>query len=168
VESTPGAGSAFFVNVFVLRGEKSAASAAEGDETNKADADGAAFAGKRMLVADDIELNREILIALLEDTGIVVDCAENGRQALDMVAGDPETYDIVFMDLQMPEMGGMEATRRIRALPARARGRLPIFAMTASVFQDDVDECIKAGMDGHLGKPLDIDKVMEVLKKYLK
>jgi len=125
------------------------------------------FSDKRLLVAEDVEINREILVALLEDSGLIIDCAENGKEALDMVAADLEKYDIVFMDLQMPQMGGLEATRHIRALPARQRGRLPIVAMTANVFQDDIDACLAAGMDDYLGKPLDIDKVLDVLRKYL-
>ena len=125
------------------------------------------FKGKRLLVAEDIEINREILIALLEDTGISIDCANDGQEALDMVTFSPDKYDIVLMDLQMPTMGGLEATRLIRELPERKRGRLPIVAMTANVFTDDVIACLEAGMDDHLSKPLDIDKVMEKLRKYI-
>ena len=121
-----------------------------------------------MLLAEDIEINREIFIALLEDTGIEIDCAENGWEALDMITESPDKYDIVFMDVQMPKMDGHEASRRIRALPARQRPeRLPIIAMTANVFTSDIEECIAAGMDDHISKPLDIDRVLEVLRKYL-
>jgi signal transduction histidine kinase/DNA-binding response OmpR family regulator/PAS domain-containing protein len=126
------------------------------------------FAGKRILVAEDIEINREILIALLENTGLMIDCAENGKEALTMVASAPEKYDMVFMDIQMPQMDGLEATRCIRALPEHKRNKLPIVAMTANVFQSDIDACHEAGMDGHLGKPLDIDNVLEKLRMYLK
>jgi signal transduction histidine kinase/CheY-like chemotaxis protein len=128
----------------------------------------AEFAGKRLLVVEDIEINREITIALLEDTGLTIDCAENGEEALIMIEEAPDKYDIVFMDMQMPVMDGLEASRRIRLLPERRHGRLPIIAMTANVFKDDIEKCLAAGMDGHLGKPLDIDKVMEVLRKYLR
>jgi len=102
----------------------------------------------------------------LEGSGLDIDCAENGKEAVEMVSSNPEKYDIVFMDLQMPEMGGLEATRHIRALPERERGRLPIVAMTANVFKEDIDACLEAGMDDHLGKPLEIDKVYGKLKKY--
>ena len=98
---------------------------------------------------------------------MIIDCAVNGKEALDMIEADPDRYDIVFMDLQMPQMDGFEATRRIRALPALQR-TLPIVAMTANVFTSDIEECIAAGMDEHLGKPLDIDKIFEVMRKYLK
>ena len=125
------------------------------------------FKDRRLLLAEDIEINREILMTLLEDTGLLIDCAENGREALDMIAAAPDKYDIVFMDVQMSHMDGLEATRRIRALPERARGRLPIVAMTANVFKSDIDECIGAGMDDHIGKPIVIDNVLEVLRKYL-
>jgi len=125
------------------------------------------FAGRKMLVAEDIEINREILLALLEDTGLEIDCAVNGYEALTMVEAEPDKYDIVFMDMQMPVMDGQEASRRIRALPESRRGRLPIIAMTANVFQSDVEECLAAGMDDHIGKPIDIDRVIEKLRQYL-
>jgi len=122
--------------------------------------------GKHLLVVEDIEINREILIALLDDTGLIIDCAENGKAALDMITTEPDKYDIVFMDLQMPVMDGLEATKHIRALPERKRGKLPIVAMTANVFKDDVEACLAAGMDDHLGKPLEYNKVISTLIKY--
>jgi len=125
------------------------------------------FTGKRLLAAEDIEINREILIALLDDTGIAIDCAENGKEALDMITSAPEKYDIVFMDVQMPQMDGLEATRQIRELLAHQQKKLPIIAMTANVFKDDIDNCIAAGMDDHLSKPLDIDVVLYKLHQYL-
>ncbi|MCL2051909.1 MAG: response regulator [Lachnospiraceae bacterium] len=125
------------------------------------------FAGKSMLLAEDIEINREILISLLEDSGIMIECAENGQEALDKISENPTKYDIVLMDIQMPKMDGHEATRRIRALPALQNVNLPIIATTANVFKNDIENCLAAGMDDHLGKPLDIDKVFEMLRKYL-
>jgi len=125
------------------------------------------YAGKNLLIVEDIEINREIIIALLDGYGLNIDCAENGQDALDMVAADPEKYDLVFMDLQMPYMGGLEATRKMRALPPRKRARLPIVAMTANVFQEDINDCLEAGMNAHLGKPLDFDKVLVILNEYL-
>ena len=170
VESEPGKGSKFIFTVQVVRGldrgmpeEDPAAKGGDAGEAARA----GAFEGKRLLVAEDVEINREILIALLEDCGLAIECAENGKEALEMIAKAPERYDVVFMDMQMPVMDGLEATRRIRALPARRQGRLPIVAMTANVFKDDIDACHLAGMDDHLGKPLDMEKVMEKLEKYL-
>jgi CheY-like chemotaxis protein len=138
-----------------------------GDGGAGADNEGGEFAGKRMLLAEDIEINREIVISLLEGTGLLIDCAENGSQALDMVTAEPGRYDVVFMDVQMPQIDGLEATRQIRSLNGRYFKNLPIVAMTANVFKDDIERCLAAGMDGHIGKPLDIDEVMEMLWKYL-
>ena len=125
------------------------------------------FSGKRILLAEDIEINRRILIALLDGTGLEIDMAENGRQALDMITEAPCKYDLVFMDMQMPEMDGLEATRRIRTMPYYGKEKLPIVAMTANVFQEDIDNCIAAGMNDHIGKPLDINIVFEKLHQYL-
>jgi signal transduction histidine kinase/DNA-binding response OmpR family regulator len=125
------------------------------------------FAGYRILLVEDVEINREIALALFEPTGIAVDCAENGKQALEMFRAAPERYDAVLMDIQMPEMDGYEATRGIRALDdARARS-VPIIAMTANVFREDVEKCLAAGMDDHTGKPLDFEEVKRKLRKYL-
>ncbi|MCL2089467.1 MAG: response regulator [Oscillospiraceae bacterium] len=125
------------------------------------------FNGKRMLLAEDVEINREILTVLLKDTGITIDCAENGKDALDMIEKNPHKYDIIFMDVQMPKMNGIEATKRIRTLPALSGSNLPIVAMTANIFKNEIEECLAAGMNDHLGKPLDIEKVLETLRKYL-
>ena len=126
------------------------------------------FLGKTLLVAEDVAINREILISLLKESGLTIECAVNGKEALDMISNDPEKYDIVFMDLQMPEMDGLEASRLIRSLPVADIDKLPIVAMTANVFKDDIDACFEAGMNDHLGKPLDIEKVFDKLSKYLK
>ncbi|MDR3331066.1 MAG: response regulator [Synergistaceae bacterium] len=125
------------------------------------------FEGYSMLLAEDVEVNREIVIALLESSLISIDCAENGREALDMFMAYPEKYDLIFMDLQMPEMDGFEATRRIRASGLPNAGSVPIVAMTANVFREDIENCLASGMNDHVGKPLDIDDVLAKLKKYL-
>ena len=125
------------------------------------------FSGRRILVAEDIEINREIILALLEPTNIAVECAENGAQALSMFMGSPGRYDIIFMDVQMPEMDGYEATRRIRAVDDPVAAEIPIIAMTANVFREDIDKCLDAGMSGHIGKPIDSDKLFAMLKTYL-
>ena len=135
------------------------------ENTDDSAASAGEFTGKRLLLAEDIEINREIVMALLSDTGITIDCAENGLEALDMVAANPDKYDLVFMDVQMPKMNGLEAARHIRALSGLQD--LPIVAMTANVFKSDIEMCLAAGMNDHLGKPIDIGKVMEILKKYL-
>jgi signal transduction histidine kinase/CheY-like chemotaxis protein len=138
----------------------------EQEETDVHRIDGI-YEGRRILLAEDIEINREIVLALLEPTLLEIDCAENGLQAVNMFAEAPEKYDIIFMDLQMPEIDGYEATRRIRVLDNPAARKIPIIAMTANVFKDDIEKCIEAGMNDHIGKPLDINTVMEKLRTYL-
>jgi CheY-like chemotaxis protein/anti-sigma regulatory factor (Ser/Thr protein kinase) len=126
------------------------------------------FAGHCVLLVDDVELNREIVLALLEPTELTIDCAENGAEAVRMFSDDPQRYDMIFMDLQMPEMDGYEATQHIRALAAPWAWRIPIVAMTANVFREDIDHCLAAGMNDHVGKPVDLNKVLEKLHKYLR
>jgi len=118
-------------------------------------------------LAEDVDINREIVLALLEPTGLKVDCAEDGEQALRMFTNEPDRYDMILMDLQMPKLDGMTATRRIRKLGTAKAKSVPIVAMTANAFQEDIDECLAIGMNDHLGKPLDFKQVMEKLRKYL-
>jgi len=171
VESELDKGAKFIFTIKVLRGtEKEECENGFMGETDKTSANGTAsgkFSGKNLLITEDIEINREILISLLEDTELIIDCAKNGVEALNMIEAAPHKYDLVLMDLMMPQMGGLEATRLIRALPALQGTDLPIIAMTANVFKDDIEECLRAGMNDHLGKPLDIDKVFEKLHHYL-
>lgn len=126
------------------------------------------FIGRRILMAEDVEINREILIALLESTGVEIDCADNGEQALKMFRNEPERYDLILMDLQMPKMDGIAAARAIRGLGSGKAAQVPIIAMTANVFQEDIDQCLEAGMNAHLGKPLNINLTVETLRRYLK
>ncbi|MDR2615763.1 MAG: response regulator, partial [Oscillospiraceae bacterium] len=126
------------------------------------------FSGKRVLLAEDVEINREIVMTLLEPTKLTVDCAENGAVALRMFSLNPGLYDLIFMDVQMPEMDGYEATRSIRKLDAPEAKSVPIIAMTANVFREDIDKCIEAGMNGHVGKPLDLAELLGKLREYLK
>ena len=125
------------------------------------------FWGYRILLAEDIEINREIVMALLEPTLLDIDCAENGVQALRMFSEAPDKYNIIFMDLQMPEMDGFTATRQIREIGTEKALSIPIIAMTANVFKDDVDKCLASGMNDHIGKPLDFEAVMFILRRYL-
>jgi CheY-like chemotaxis protein len=126
------------------------------------------FAGRRILLAEDVDINREIVLTILEPTALDIDCAENGAEALRMFSEAPDKYDMIFMDIQMPEMDGYEATRRIRALDNPAALTVPIIAMTANVFREDIENCLAAGMDDHVGKPLDFEEVLGKLRKYLK
>jgi CheY-like chemotaxis protein len=125
------------------------------------------FAGRHILLAEDVEINREVVQALLEPTQVQIDCAANGKEALNMFSQSPEKYDVIFMDMQMPEMDGYEATQHIRALDMPKAKTIPIIAMTANVFREDVEKCLKAGMNSHLGKPLDFNDVMERLHAFL-
>jgi CheY-like chemotaxis protein len=106
-------------------------------------------------------------MSLLEDSGVSIDCAKNGLEAVDMIAAAPDKYDLILMDVQMPKMDGLEATRRIRELLSERPKQVPIIAMTAHVFKSDIEECLAAGMNDHIGKPLDIDDVFKKLNKYL-
>ena len=133
------------------------------------------FAGRRILLAEDVEINREIVQTLLEPTKLEIDCAENGAEAVRMFTETPDKYEIIFMDIQMPEMDGYEATQHIRAFEAEKNSasqnstvrRVPIIAMTANVFREDIEKCLAAGMDNHIGKPLDFEEVMNRLHLYL-
>ena len=125
------------------------------------------FGGFCILLAEDIALNREIVLALLEPTLLEIDCAENGKEAVRIYCEAPEKYDMIFMDIQMPEMDGYEATQSIRSLDTRNARTIPIIAMTANVFKEDVEKCLYAGIDGHVGKPIDLDEVMNILHKHL-
>ena len=125
------------------------------------------YSGKRILLVEDNELNREITSEILQMTGVEVEYAENGKIAVEKVLNAPANrYDLVFMDIQMPVMNGYEATAAIRGLSGE-RGQLPIVAMTANAFAEDVQMAKNAGMNGHIAKPLDVKKLSEILKKWL-
>ena len=125
------------------------------------------FEGKSILLVEDIEINREIAIALLEPTLVNIEYAENGGQAVKMFSESPGKFDMILMDLQMPEMDGYEATRAIRATGTPEAEMIPIIAMTANVFREDVEKCLDAGMNDHIGKPINIDELISKLKQYL-
>ena len=125
------------------------------------------FRGKTILLAEDIEINREIVLALLEPTGLEIVCAENGNEAVAMFSANPARFDMIFMDIHMPEKDGYEATREIRALDDPWARQIPIVAMTANVFREDIEKCLSVGMDDHVGKPVDIAVAIEKLKIYL-
>ncbi|MDR1944363.1 MAG: response regulator [Synergistaceae bacterium] len=138
----------------------------EEPESGKDDVAGC-FAGHRIILAEDIEINREIVLELLAPTELEIDCAESGLKALELFKSDPERYEMIFMDIQMPVMDGYKATRSIRKLDSPQAKLVPIIAMTANVFREDIDRCLASGMNDHIGKPLDIDSVMDKLRKYL-
>ena len=125
------------------------------------------YTGKRILLVEDNELNREIAGEILQMTGAKVETAENGKIAVEKVEASPKgSYDLVFMDIQMPVMNGYEATAAIRSLPGE-KGKLPIVAMTANAFAEDVQLAKNTGMNGHIAKPLDMNKLNDVLESWL-
>lgn len=122
----------------------------------------------RILLVEDNELNCEIATALLSDAGFTVEHADNGQAAVDMVKrSEPGYYNVVLMDVQMPIMNGYQATKQIRALDNRKLADIPILAMTANAFDEDKQEALNSGMNGHLAKPFDIDKLLEALDKLM-
>ena len=130
--------------------------------------DGKAFAGKRILLAEDNEINAEIAQEILGMAGLTVEWARDGKEALDMLTGAaPGAYDMVFMDIQMPVMDGYEATRAIRDSGREDLKEIPIIAMTANAFAEDVRAAMQAGMNQHVAKPLDVDQLMAVMQKWL-
>ena len=126
------------------------------------------YAGKTALLADDIEINRDIIMAMLEESGMAFECAENGKEAVEIFSADPDKFDIIFMDMQMPEMDGLEATMAIRMLDVPEAVTIPIIALTANVFREDVIKCLDSGMNNHIGKPINIDDLYEKIDMYLK
>ena len=125
------------------------------------------FSDVTLLLAEDVDINREIFITLLENTNVKIDIAENGLIAVQKFTANPEQYNMIIMDVQMPEMDGYEATKTIRALDLPKAKSIPIIAMTANAFKEDVDKCIACGMNDHLAKPVDIKVVIEKILYYL-
>ncbi len=123
----------------------------------------------RILLVEDNELNQEIATVILREAGFQVETAENGRQAVEMVSqSEPGWYQLVLMDVQMPVMNGYEATMKIRRLEDQKLANIPILAMTANAFEEDKQEALRSGMNGHISKPINIDKLLETLSNILR
>ena len=119
-----------------------------------------------ILIAEDNDINWEIISAILDMSGITSERAENGRICVDKMAGAADgSYDLIFMDIQMPEMNGLDATRAIRAMDRPWASSIPIIAMTADAFSENVTECLNAGMNGHIAKPVDIKLVIKEIRR---
>lgn len=126
------------------------------------------FTGKRVLLAEDNEMNQMIAVAILEKTGVTIDIAENGLVAVDKIKNAAAGYyDIILMDIQMPVMDGYEATRQIRALEDPAKAKIPIVAVTANAFEEDRKVTMEAGMDDHLSKPYDIKAITKTMNNLI-
>ena len=162
VESEIGKGASFSFTVNVKRADNKMIRKIEQDEAER-DITGI-FEGRRILLAEAMEINREVVMELLKPTKVEIDCAENGAEAVRMFESSPDKYDLIFMDVQMPEMDGHQATRAIRGMGTAKAATVPIVAMTANVFQKDITECLKSGMNSHLGKPLDLNEIIKLLR----
>jgi CheY-like chemotaxis protein/two-component sensor histidine kinase len=169
LESAIDQGSTFEIVLPVLESDKNLEECYDtsGQGNLSAEAQDGEFSGYQMLLAEDVEVNREIVLALLEPSGIQIACAENGLQAVDMFNANPQRFDIIFMDMQMPEMDGCEATRLIRSGASAKAKRIPIIALTANVFQEDIRRCLDSGMNSHIGKPISLASVTAKLREYL-
>ena len=168
VESQKGVGTEFIIRL-ELRLQAEAGVANEEGTKQHGHAEGVAeFAGKRLLLAEDNELNREIACMLLSKYGFVIDTAENGQEAVDLVAASaPNYYDLVLMDIQMPVMDGHEATRRIRNLEDKELAKVPVVAMTANAFDEDRKAAKECGMNGFISKPIHMQEVVQALRMCL-
>ena len=168
VESQKGVGTEFIIRL-ELRLQAEARVANEDGTKQHGHAEGVAeFAGKRLLLAEDNELNREIACMLLSKYGFVIDTAENGQEAVDLVAASaPDYYDLVLMDIQMPVMDGHEATRRIRNLKDKELAKVPVVAMTANAFDEDRKAAKECGMNGFISKPINMQELVQALRMCL-
>ncbi len=167
VESEEGKGACFIftAQLGIPEHREAAAGAEAGSEDSEPNGD---FSGKCILLADDVEINLEIATALLEPTNITIDTAKDGKEAVDAFVANPGRYDLILMDVQMPDVDGLQATRMIRALDIPQAATIPIIAMTANVFKEDIEQCLDAGMNDHLGKPIVMTEVIRLLSHYLK
>jgi signal transduction histidine kinase/CheY-like chemotaxis protein len=164
VESQPGIGSTFWLTTRLQKSATKTSSATQSLTGNSAETRlKTEFAGTRILLAEDEPINQEVSLGLLEDVGLLIDLAENGAEALALA--QENNYKLILMDIQMPKMNGIDATRAIRNLANYAT--TPILAMTANAFDEDRQACIEAGMDDHIGKPIDPEKLFETLYKWL-
>ncbi len=163
VASEPGAGSTFWFTVRLKNAQYASHNTTFSHQSNAAQRLKTEFAGAALLLVEDEPFNREISTQLLSDLGLTVDCAENGAIAVAMVQKKP--YDLIVMDVQMPVMNGIDATRAIRAMPTMAT--IPILALTANAFNEDREVCLSAGMNDHIGKPVDAHTLAQTVLRWL-
>ena len=141
---------------------------AQGEQEKHIDTEKARPHAGRILLAEDIELNQEIAVTILDEAGYQTEVAGNGQIAVDMLRhSEPGYYQLILMDIQMPVMDGYEATRAIRDLENKELASIPIVAMSANAFEEDRQEALKCGMDGHIAKPIDIQNLFDTLDEIL-
>ena len=141
----------------------------QGSLTEEEDTAHNLLAGKRILLAEDSNLNRVITVKLLEKHQVICDCAINGQQCVESFSESPENkYDAILMDIRMPVMDGLEATRAIRSLTRQDAKKIPIIALTANAFEEDIQHCLEAGMNAHLAKPIVPEKLYHLLQQYIR
>lgn len=167
VETAPNEGTELIIRLkFPLQSKEN--KKAEQTPRGASDAETVDFTGKKLLLVEDNEINREIALLLLEESGFIVDTAENGAVAVDKVkASAPGDIDAILMDIQMPVMNGYEATKAIRELEDPARSGIPIVAMSANAFAEDIKAAKDAGMNGHIAKPIDVPNMLATLAEIL-
>ena len=165
IESGENRGASF---IFTIRAEIAAAPVQTPRDTGESvSGERPDYTGKRILLAEDVEINREIVLTILEPLGLKILEAEDGQKACEQFSANADNIDLIFMDIHMPGIDGYEAAKRIRAFDNPRAQTVPIIAMTANVFKEDVEHCLAAGMNGHIGKPLDFNAVLTILEKYL-
>ena len=169
VLTAPGNGTVFILRIkFRLADEKEVREAAKTDMPGENDKP-FDFSQRRVLLVEDNEINMEIAVMILEQEGFTVETADNGKSAVESIsASEPGYYDLILMDIQMPEMDGYGASRAIRSLPDKALANIPIIAMTANAFKEDETAAMEAGMQAHIAKPLDVEKMMKTIGNVLK
>ncbi len=168
VVSEPGKGSTFTFDIWVDKAQSNDIDTYEEYLTELAQED---LTGYTFLVVEDIEVNREILIEFLKNTGVVCESAENGQEAVEKFTANPGKYDLILMDVLMPVMNGIQATIKIRAIEESKQVQhkgVPIIALTASAFTEDVEECLRSGMNDHIAKPIEYRDFMTKIMKNLK
>ncbi len=161
VDSTQGVGTTFTITIQLPQADQTAVDVPEEQEEWN-------LAGHRILLAEDNELNREIACELLEEKGLVVETAQNGEEAYESLKHSEDGYyELILMDIRMPKMDGYEAARAIRKLPGEYAHKIPIIALTANIFQDDIIKAMESGMNEHVTKPIDMQKIGKVLNRWL-
>ena len=168
VESEKGLGSVFTVSLALPRAQGAEPLPAAPEEEEEAPAGRASLAGAHVLIVEDQEMNAEILTDLLEMEEVTSEWAENGQKAVEMFGQSEEGhFDAVLMDMRMPVMDGLTATQEIRKLKRGDAKRVPIIALTVNAFEEDVKQCLQAGMNAHLAKPVDIELLKQTLERLL-